>query len=193
MVSAVASAPSNAAVMLHRFPSSSAAFMFCPKGSSRFRDWTPLALSLLPLGLVLDIGAHDGSDALIYARAGHNVMSFEPNPSKREAVVKRINASGFSSQITFVSAAVADEVGTQRFWSADTGGEMDSLSKPIWGDETKLHPLTVPVTTIDAVVGQQIVAFAKIDTQGHGAREHLEQQSVTAAYASTVSADACQS
>lgn len=166
---------SDGGPFLYAFPQDSAAFQFCPRGSGRMRDWTPLALTLLPPGLILDIGAHDGTDAIQYANAGHTVLSFEPNPAKALNIERRLNKSGVASQITFFSAAVSEEVGEQRFWSFDGpgGSEQDSLSKPLRSGQNLTSAL-VPVTTIDTVLADlarttraSSVLWAKIDAQGH--------------------------
>ena len=46
-------------------------------------------------GLILDVGAYDGRDAISYAKAGHNVLSFEPVPSKHSKIEANIMRSGF--------------------------------------------------------------------------------------------------
>lgn len=72
---------------------------FCPGGTGQFEANLLQQLGKVKPGLVLDIGAYDGRDAISYAKAGHNVLSFEPVPSKHSKIEANIMRSGFSSSI----------------------------------------------------------------------------------------------
>lgn len=64
--------------------------VYCPSNDDKFLD----GLKSLSPGLVLDIGALNGEDAVLYARAGHEVISFEAVPTKAETIRKTIEAAG---------------------------------------------------------------------------------------------------
>jgi FkbM family methyltransferase len=133
-----------------------------------------VASAIMPKGLVLDVGAHDGADAISFAKFGHHVLSFEPNIQKRSMVLNNLRKANLTSKtllhINFLSAAVGDQEGEQTFY-ADVAGknkggsEMDSLS-PLYNNGSHTNRTTVKVTTIDAAVGARNVIFAKIDAQG---------------------------
>ena len=133
-----------------------------------------VASAIMPKGVVLDVGAHDGADAISFAKFGHHVLSFEPNIQKRSMVLNNLRKANLTSKtllhINFLSAAVGDQEGEQTFY-ADVAGknkggsEMDSLS-PLYSNGSHTNRTTVKVTTIDAAVGARNVIFAKIDAQG---------------------------
>ena len=131
----------------------------------------PVAAALMPKGLLLDIGAHDGTDAVLFAKTGHRVLSFEPNLQKRSMALSLLRRANITSKtpmgpVTFFSFAVGDQEGEQPFYATNGGSEMDSLS-PVFNNESSLEPMTtVKVTTIDVAVGASPVVYAKIDTQG---------------------------
>jgi len=142
----------------------------CPGGL-----WSALEATLAqaPPGLVLDIGAYDGSDAIAYAKAGHEVMSFEPVPFKVERIRAAIAESGVGSRISFHNMAMSNFTGTAPFQVMDNlardkgelpvGSEQDGFFVPWKGGRS----VDVKVDTIDKMVGDREVLFMKIDAQGH--------------------------
>ena len=137
---------------------------------------TTLPGHLLPLvPLVIDVGAHDGSDALRFAHEGFTVLSFEPSPMKGETIETNIADAQeeVRNRITLMRAAVSHRVGNATFWVAKYGAggsEQDMLGQPPWATTTQSAcPVDVPVTTLDSIVGERQVLFAKIDAQGHDA------------------------
>lgn len=153
------------------------------------------ALAKQPPGLVLDVGAFDGADAVNYASAGHSVISFEPTPSKRRSIIERIRRSGLGANITFVPKAVSNVSGTIKFASHKGTAQVDQIDPPWLSAATNLsaslhiHPsqfrsISVPVTTLDEAAGDGPVLFVKIDTQGHdglvvmGARRLISERRV---------------
>ena len=98
--------------------------MVCPKQSVIQHAFVPR----VPPSLFLDVGAHDGRDAIAYASKGrHTVLSFEPSPAKIPAIRANIARAPrlAAQQITLVEAAVADTDGEALFAAA--GGEADGL------------------------------------------------------------------
>ena len=146
-------------------------------------------LSASPRGLVLDVGAFDGKDALAYAKAGYEVVSFEPSPSKAARIRSTFAraSSQVAARITFHAMAVGDGEAAGKnitFWIVNGGQQQDQIAKPTWtgADKTSLVPVEVPVTTLDAAVDslasssashsspatlRRRVFFAKIDAQGY--------------------------
>ena len=56
---------------------------FCPRQSPHR---LPLPLWASPPALVVDVGAHDGRDAVAFTMPGHRVLAFEPSPRKAAQV-----------------------------------------------------------------------------------------------------------
>lgn len=136
-------------------------------------------LAQAPKGLVIDVGAFDGGDAVAYAKAGHEVLSFEPVPSKHAKIEAAFRASGVGSQITLHKVALSDHMGAANFSVSKPirksesnrvvggyGSQQDGMYVP-WSDGVTL--VEVPLVTLDSVVGDREVLHAKIDAQGHDA------------------------
>ena len=124
----------------------------------------------------LDVGAHDGSDALSYAVHNHSVLSFEPAHSKAQRIRALLAKDRRGRQVTFYEAAVGAHAGNASFYT--TGGETDSLADdavgapPAWAKNATraTQKQTVRVVSLDEVVGGgRSVAFLKVDAQGHDA------------------------
>lgn len=95
----------------------------------RLRTWCPAqgrnhrSLSLernlarLPAkSLLLDIGAFDGGDAISFARSGgHRVLSFEPSPTKQDAISALLTAANLSAAVTLHWMALSNFTGASFF------------------------------------------------------------------------------
>ena len=153
------------------------ALQFCPGGTGQFEANLLQELDKLKPGLVLDVGAYDGRDAISYAKAGHKVLSFEPVPSKHSKIEENIKRSGFSSSIELQKVALSNYSGTATFFTnkplrkkdkwidGSFGSEQDSFWVPWEGAKG----ISVPVDTLDNIIGMQKVLHMKIDAQGHDA------------------------
>lgn len=150
---------------------------FCPGGAGQLEASLIQSLERLNPGLVLDVGAYDGRDAIAYAKAGHNVLSFEPVPSKHRVIEQNFKKSGYDSSIKLYKIALSNYSGSTNFFTnrplrrkdkwveGDFGSEQDSMWVPWDGAKG----ISVPVDTLDNIVGMQKVLHAKIDAQGHDA------------------------
>lgn len=117
--------------------------------------------------LCLDVGSFDGSNAIQFARAAcDTVLAFEPTPSKIERIQRAFNTSGMAQKLQLFPMAMANFSGKTSYWLAngDKGSQQDQLSQPKWGGSRHVE---VPVDTLDNVVGDRAVLYAKIDAQGH--------------------------
>ena len=157
------------------YPASSLELRWCPEG-----DTTALSASLkaIPRGLVIDVGAYDGENALEYATAGHEVYAFEPSPSKAPIIEAAFRASPYRQSLRYFAMAASNVSGTTlpfyvsqetssrsaTIKNGDMGSEQDMLSEPPW-PHIKVE---VPVTTLDESIGAvREVVYAKLDAQGH--------------------------
>ena len=151
----------------------------CPRSSS-FKS--PMPLSWSHGQLFIDVGAHDGEDALAFASMGHHVLSFEPAPQKLEHIRQRIRSSQHGEKVRLIHAALSDHVGNASFRVNGEGSYQDTLARDVFGTMKRVK---VPMTTLDEVVGpSRRVAFLKVDAQGYdaevlrGAKRLLEEQRV---------------
>ena len=100
---------------------------FCPRQQFGSVDKRlPKPIRSWPPSLIVDVGAHDGSDALSYAVHNHSVLSFEPAHSKAQRIRALLAKDRRGRQVTFYEAAVGAHAGNASFYT--TGGETDSLA-----------------------------------------------------------------
>ena len=135
-------------------------------------------LALREPGLIIDVGAFDGEDAVRFSRnGGHRVYSFEPVPSKIKRIRETIEKSGFGDLITFFPVALSNYTGTTNFYVAKhklgkrnrnvivDGTEQDSFYIP-W-NSTHSNTIQVKVEQLDDYIKSEEVLYLKIDAQGH--------------------------
>jgi len=132
-------------------------------------DLLEQTLELFPPMLNIDVGAYDGRDAVEFASAGgHEVHSFEPTPSKGDAIQgmhDEYNANNkCKGQIHFHRGATGNETKEMTFYVRGGGSEQDSFENNFPGESTEVK---VPVMTLDDVVGDREVLYLKTDTEGH--------------------------
>ena len=77
-------------------------------------------LRAFPPSVVIDVGAYDGADALGYAKAGHTIYSFQPTPSKGDAIEAKYRASPNAANIRFYRMAISNRTGSTDFWVSHT-------------------------------------------------------------------------
>mmetsp|Transcript_26088 Transcript_26088/g.59101 ORF Transcript_26088/g.59101 Transcript_26088/m.59101 type:complete len:332 (-) Transcript_26088:240-1235(-) len=179
--------------------------VWCPAHGDARGSGLHRVLSEFPPGqLVIDVGAYDGKEAIEYASAGHNVLSFEPTPSKSENIRRKIRSADLEDKITFYPWAVSDKSGEAPFivnvgvhlengkWAINEGeeknpetmgSEQDGFRVP-WSHENSTT-VNVKVEKLDNVVPRdKFVLFMKVDSQGHdfkvlkGADRLLSEQRV---------------
>ncbi|HXO10349.1 MAG TPA: FkbM family methyltransferase [Solirubrobacteraceae bacterium] len=115
--------------------------------------------------LVFDIGANTGEYAELYQALGCRVVAVEPFPACAEMIRRRL------PHVTIVEAAVGAEPATATMhlgpdhvtntlserWAAEVSG----------GHPTELPTITVPITTVDALIAQHGTPdYVKIDVEG---------------------------
>ena len=84
---------------------------WCPHSKTAIKH----ALKAQPAGLVLDVGSFDGSDAILYAGAGHQVWSFEASPGKIDPIRAHIAEHGLQNNVTLFHYALSNYSGTAGF------------------------------------------------------------------------------
>ncbi len=129
-----------------------------------------LAHWIKPGDLVFDIGAHEGKHARVLASMGACVISFEPQPGKRQAI----------DGVSWVEAAVSSEDG-KAYLLVDPEHDYLSTLAPDYPERVRQHSAdyfprkrakTMPVLTycLDTLIERfGMPAFVKIDVEGHEA------------------------
>lgn len=107
--------------------------------------------------LFIDVGANSGSYTLWAAGHGATVVAIEPDGQALERLRRNIALNGCEVQV--IAAAVSDQPGTVRFTQGR--GPMNRLATDADATVT-----TVPVVTLDEVIGDRSVAGIKIDVEG---------------------------
>lgn len=154
------------------------------QGNNELPVQEALAACLRPGDVFYDIGANVGFFTVIGARlvaAWGQVIAFEPVP-ENAAVVRRNCALNDFVHVRVCETAVSDEVGTAELQLAHyAGGAALATAAP---PPDLKGIITVPVTTVDALIAQQQApppAVVKIDVEGAeinvlcGMRETLAQ------------------
>jgi FkbM family methyltransferase len=117
----------------------------------------------------VDVGAFNGEDAIEQNNAGHDVHSFEPSPSKADAIrglIAPYNENECGGKIHFHSAATSNVTTTMPFYIRNGGSEQDSFTK-ISFDGFETTVVDVPVDKLDEVINDREILYMKIDTEGH--------------------------
>jgi FkbM family methyltransferase len=119
-------------------------------------------------GACIDIGANMGVvAALVASKSRNRVIAVEPNleAARRAACAFALNGL---ENVSLVVAAIGDHCGEATFYSSAGSSDAASLSSETL--EGQLQKTTVPLLTVDALVGKLDilkVGFLKIDVEGY--------------------------
>ena len=112
-----------------------------------------------PKGVMLDIGAESGYEAILFAKAGWNVISFEPDPNAASKFRKNVKSEGVDIELR--TEAVSSKTGNTLFNINKTGNS--SLSGH---SNTKIEVNCIRLD--DFCTERQIQPdFIKIDVEGN--------------------------
>jgi FkbM family methyltransferase len=112
--------------------------------------------------LVVDVGAHFGIYSLLAARAGANVVAFEPVPENFEVLQRNIALNQLA--VTAHQAAASDRDGLRSF---NVAWASDSASFSTHPNAETIARIEVVTRSLDSVLGESRVDVLKIDTEGH--------------------------
>lgn len=144
----------------------------------RYRSARQARLNLVPghvdigSGLVVDLGANigDWTAKMCEVLPNVHVLAVEPHPDLQERLAARLQRYG--DRVTLDARAVDAEAGQANF-NVTRGDVFASLLRPhtaidgIYGSATEvIGRVTVPVATLDDIVGGVPVSVLKIDVQG---------------------------
>jgi FkbM family methyltransferase len=144
------------------------------RGRSRHRGMDALHRQFLAPGdLAFDIGSHVGDRVASFRRLGCRVVAVEPQPML-VGVLRHLHAR--DAQVTIVDSAVGATEGhlelhlNLRNPTVATGSPAFIAAAdgaPRWEGQRWTTTVTVPVTTLDALVARHgLPAFVKIDVEG---------------------------
>jgi FkbM family methyltransferase len=142
--------------------------------SMLYGGWEPelhrvMASYVAPGDVAYDLGANFGIFTTFLARlvgpSGH-VYAFEPLPHIMSELRANVASNG-QTNVEFVPAAVADEVGTATFHLGHQLGSGHLGADTHWHPDAG-EPVSVPVVTLDDVVarGSRPPTFLKMDIEG---------------------------
>jgi FkbM family methyltransferase len=106
---------------------------------------------LEPGGICMNVGANVGAHVLQMARRvgpSGRVIAFEPNPAAMRVLSRHVTINGFADRVTLVESAAGAKPGTAVLYTqgVDQRARLGSANPGLSGP---LHPISVPVTTLD--------------------------------------------
>lgn len=130
--------------------------------------------------LVFDVGAHVGDRVASFRRLGARIVAVEPQPALVR-VLKLIH--GRRGDVTIEAVAVGRAVGTTSMMVNADNPTVSTASNafvnaargaPGWETQRWTESLSVPVTTLDALINRHgLPSFIKIDVEGFEAEALL--------------------
>jgi FkbM family methyltransferase len=146
-------------------------------------EWEDMAFVLHLLGpgdLFVDVGANVGVYTVLAAgAAGAHAIAVEPSPDTFAQLKRNVQLNGLDERVALHNLALSDTPGSARFTRGL--GAMNRFAGAADGDTCE-----VPVTTLDALVGDRAASLLKIDVEGYetlvlrGAEEFLARPSLRA-------------
>ena len=130
-------------------------------------------------GLVVEVGSHDGAQAMQAYRAGHTVLALEPSPANHQRVFnhifREITPPVDQRRISVQRVAASAKEGTIGFWTMKGGGTGDHVTLDGHVHEGETHnykkhnsKLTeVRTAPLDVILEGKRVYILKVDVQGH--------------------------
>jgi FkbM family methyltransferase len=148
-------------------------------GLHEFEDMGLVMHLLRPGDLFVDVGANIGSYTILAAAVcGAKVLSVEPIACTFENLLDNIRVNRVENLVNARKVGLGSSSGELTFSSS-----LDTVNRVV--DEGFPGPVErVTVTTLDALVGDQMPAFVKIDVEGHedsvvdGGRETIMKESL---------------
>lgn len=119
-----------------------------------------------PDDIVLDVGGHIGIFAIECVLRGADVISFEPEPTNRELLLKNIGINGMSDRITVYDKAISSKGGKATFYLDDVNPGSHSLVQNCV-DHPGINKIEVETITLDSVTSKfDYIKLLKLDCEG---------------------------
>jgi FkbM family methyltransferase len=146
----------------------------------RFPDWPEMQVwraALRPGDLFVDVGANAGLYSVFAVELGCTVVAIEPIPASVSQLQANLALNGADAEV--LVCALADTPGTMAMAGADLSRQaLRTDGEAVAGGST------VPVRTLDDVLGDRTAAGVKVDVEGaerlvvEGGRRAFEDQRV---------------
>lgn len=147
-------------------------FLWCQRGMTgatgnyycglhEFEEMAFVAHFLKPGDLFLDVGANVGSYSILAASSGARVIAAEPLPATFRHLEMNVLLNRFQPTVKLMNIGLADRAGELRFTDA-----LDTMNHVLAEGELA-SSVSVPVDTIDNLVGTAIPTVIKIDVEGY--------------------------
>lgn len=119
------------------------------------------------MGLIFDIGMHDGQDTAFYMHKGFRVIAVEANPVLADRAKQQFPDQIRSGQLSVLNVAIADEQGERDFYINLHDDHWSSL-EPEWGQRNgQFKTIKVQTTRLDSLIAAYGVPdYLKIDIEG---------------------------
>ena len=115
-------------------------------------------------GLMMDVGAHHGGSLLPFLNDGWHVLAFEPDPSNRAILEQRTrNKTGISIDPRAISERDGESA---TFYTSTVSTGISTLAAFHTSHEPTTSVTTVRLDTYLAGLGDPVVTFLKVDTEG---------------------------
>ena len=149
-------------------------------GLHEFPDMAFLLHVLRDDDLFIDVGANVGSYTILACSAiGANGYAFEPVPGTYKRLIDNIRLNHLENRVKCLNIGVGSEKGNIAFTS-----DMDTTNHALASGEQSDNAISVEVSTLDAVLGEESPTLMKIDVEGYetpvlkGAIETLKKQTL---------------
>lgn len=120
------------------------------------------------VGLIYDVGLHDGDDTAYYLRLGFRVVAIEANAELADAAARRFASEVSAGQLEIVNIGISANRGVAQFWICDEHSEWSSFDREIASRHgCAHHAIEIQTVPFDAVLEKHgIPYYCKIDIEG---------------------------
>ena len=117
--------------------------------------------------VIVDVGMHDGKDALYYAKRGFEVIAFEANPQLCGEVEARIAGAGI--HIDLRNRAISDDLGELTFYVNKFNTTWSSLDREIGSRREGSEEIKVASCRLNEELADvaERLHYVKIDIEGY--------------------------
>jgi len=142
------------------------AYQLMRDGTFEVEETTLIKNSLEHVDCFVDVGANLGYYTCLALKHGKRTISFEPQPQNLRCLFQNLVANEWQDRAEVYPVALSDKPGLLTLYGAS--GPSASLIKD-WAGYSSRHRQTVPVSTLDNVIGGRLKGerlFVKIDVEG---------------------------
>lgn len=134
-------------------------------GSFEPQETAYLADELARADVFVDVGANIGYFTCLARSRGVHTIAVEPLASNLRVLYKNLQANRFTDGVEVFPVALAGAAGLLELYGVSTGASL----MPGWAGASRFNARTVPVSTLDTVLGTRFAGkrlLVKIDVEG---------------------------